>query len=304
VSTGCNPEEIISNVVSSPLSYLLAFVGAFIWAAYCTVTAKYAKGKNGITLFVLLTALTLWLKFLPAQPPMVFSWPVSIKLMTVSVALGLATRRGTSDPARQRQPAGGGLTSRRCSLPRWRHAHSAALSWSFWQGAGMVSPAPALLVRHPPLTEIAAGHRQRHAGDIAGLIAGEKQDRVRLFRQRAVPVHQTAGHRLIDHLLIPRLFLLARLLIVARRQARGASVPPGATALIQYCRCTPWQSTGSAHSRRLSPPNKAPDSRRRRHRRNIDDAAFALLQHPRQRRAAAHRVGNSERRISFSICSG
>jgi drug/metabolite transporter (DMT)-like permease len=37
-------------VVSSPLSYILAFIGAFIWAAYCTVTAKYAKGKNGITL--------------------------------------------------------------------------------------------------------------------------------------------------------------------------------------------------------------------------------------------------------------
>ncbi len=42
---------------------------------------------------------------------------------------------------------------------------------------------------------------------------------------------------------------------------------------------------------------------RRRHRRNVDDAAFALLQHPWQRRAAAHSVGNSERRIS-SICSG
>jgi drug/metabolite transporter (DMT)-like permease len=77
--------------MSSPLSYLLAFVGAFIWAAYCTVTAKYARGKNAITLFVLLTALTLWLKFLASdQPPMLFSWPVVIKLMTVSVALGLA----------------------------------------------------------------------------------------------------------------------------------------------------------------------------------------------------------------------
>jgi hypothetical protein len=36
-------EEIISNVISSPLSYLLAFIGAFIWAAYCTVTAKYVS---------------------------------------------------------------------------------------------------------------------------------------------------------------------------------------------------------------------------------------------------------------------
>ncbi|EBB2180766.1 MFS transporter [Salmonella enterica] len=38
---GLNPGEIISNVATSPLSYLLAFLGAFIWATYCTVTNKY-----------------------------------------------------------------------------------------------------------------------------------------------------------------------------------------------------------------------------------------------------------------------
>ena len=43
---GLNLDEIISNVASSPLSYFLAFLGAFIWATYCTVTNKYAKGFN------------------------------------------------------------------------------------------------------------------------------------------------------------------------------------------------------------------------------------------------------------------
>lgn len=90
-----------------------------------------------------------------------------------------------------------------------------------------MSRLPALLVRHPPLAEIASCYRQRHAGDIAGLIAGEKQDRIRLFRQRAVPVQQTARHRLIDDLLIPRLFLLARLLFVTRRQAAAPRSRPG-----------------------------------------------------------------------------
>ncbi|MCY0485542.1 EamA family transporter, partial [Klebsiella pneumoniae] len=56
---GLQLNDIMQNVVSSPLSYGLAFAGAFIWAAYCTVTSKYAKGQNGITLFVLLTALSL-----------------------------------------------------------------------------------------------------------------------------------------------------------------------------------------------------------------------------------------------------
>ncbi len=35
---GLNAGEIINNVATSPLSYLLAFLGAFIWATYCTVT--------------------------------------------------------------------------------------------------------------------------------------------------------------------------------------------------------------------------------------------------------------------------
>ncbi|MRS88954.1 aromatic amino acid DMT transporter YddG [Enterobacteriaceae bacterium RIT714] len=86
---GLHIDEIISNIVSNPLSYGLAFAGAFIWAIYCTVTTKYAKGQNGITLFVLLTALTLWLKFaFSDQPEMVFSFPVVIKLLMCGIALG------------------------------------------------------------------------------------------------------------------------------------------------------------------------------------------------------------------------
>jgi drug/metabolite transporter (DMT)-like permease len=86
---GLHIDEIISNIVSNPLSYGLAFAGAFIWAIYCTVTTKYAKGQNGITLFVLLTALALWLKFaFSDQPEMVFSLPVVIKLLMCGIALG------------------------------------------------------------------------------------------------------------------------------------------------------------------------------------------------------------------------
>ena len=86
---GFSIDDIISNVVSSPLSYILAFCGAIIWAAYCTVTRKYAEGNNGITLFILLTAVTLWLKYvLSEQPPMLFSWPVTLRLGLVALALG------------------------------------------------------------------------------------------------------------------------------------------------------------------------------------------------------------------------
>ena len=46
---GLHYDEIINNITTSPLSYFLAYIGAFIWAAYCTVTNKYARGFNGIT---------------------------------------------------------------------------------------------------------------------------------------------------------------------------------------------------------------------------------------------------------------
>lgn len=54
---------MISNIKSNTFSYVLAFAGAFIWAGYCTVTNKLAGGKNGITLFFILTAAALWIKF-------------------------------------------------------------------------------------------------------------------------------------------------------------------------------------------------------------------------------------------------
>jgi Permeases of the drug/metabolite transporter (DMT) superfamily len=138
---GLNIDEIISNIISNPLSYILAFVGAFIWAAYCTVTTKYAKGKNGITLFVLLTGATLWVKFLFGhQPEMVFSTPVVIKLVMCAVSLGFAYAawnigilHGNVSILATASYLTPVLSSALASV-----LLSAALSWSFWQGACMV----------------------------------------------------------------------------------------------------------------------------------------------------------------------
>lgn len=54
---------MVANIQDNPLSYGLAFTGALIWAAYCTVTTRIAGGQNGITLFFMLTALALWIKY-------------------------------------------------------------------------------------------------------------------------------------------------------------------------------------------------------------------------------------------------
>jgi drug/metabolite transporter (DMT)-like permease len=86
---GFSFSEITHNVMDNPLSYGLALSGAVIWAVYCVVTKKIADGSNGITLFFILTALTLWLKFLLSpQPPFVLSPEVCISLALAAMAMG------------------------------------------------------------------------------------------------------------------------------------------------------------------------------------------------------------------------
>ncbi|EGO62564.1 aromatic amino acid DMT transporter YddG [Acetonema longum] len=60
---GLDLAVMVSNIQSNPVSYVLAFIGAFLWAGYCTVTSKFAEGKNGATLFFILITIVLWVKF-------------------------------------------------------------------------------------------------------------------------------------------------------------------------------------------------------------------------------------------------
>ncbi|MBK5017147.1 aromatic amino acid DMT transporter YddG [Pantoea sp. S62] len=81
--------EISKNIMDNPLSYGLAFSGAVIWAIYCVVTKKIANGSNGITLFFILTAMTLWVKFLLSpQPVFAVSPQVLINLALAAMAMG------------------------------------------------------------------------------------------------------------------------------------------------------------------------------------------------------------------------
>ncbi len=239
------------------------------------------RGKNAITLFVLLTALTLWLKFLASdQPPMLFSWPVVIKLMTVSVALGLAYAAWNVGILHGNVSL---LAAASYFTPVLSSALaaillSATLSWSFWQGPGWYVSAPALLVRHPPLAEIASGYRQHHASDIAGLIAGEKQDRIRLFRQRAVPVQHDCSppsdRRPADTTPFPARSAALRYAAsgaAAPRSRPGHGVNPDTAAAVLRMAIEAGQRVNAAFRRRVRHPIHS----RRRHRRNVDDAAFA-----------------------------
>lgn len=102
---GLHYDQIINNITTSPLSYFLAFIGAFIWAAYCTVTNKYARGFNGITVFVLLTGASLWVYYLHGNVTIMAVGSYFTPVLSSALAAVLL---------------------------------SAPLSFSFWQGALMV----------------------------------------------------------------------------------------------------------------------------------------------------------------------
>lgn len=138
---GLHYDEIINNITTSPLSYFLAFIGAFIWAVYCTVTNKYARGFNGITVFVLLTGASLWVYyFLTPQPEMVFSTPVMIKLISAAFTLGFAYAAWNVGILHGNVTimAVGSYFTPVLSSALAAVLLSAPLSFSFWQGALMV----------------------------------------------------------------------------------------------------------------------------------------------------------------------
>lgn len=86
---GVDFNAMLANILDNPLSYGLAFLGALIWAAYCSVTIKTAEGKNGITLFFMLTALTLWCKYtFISTETMIFSWQALLYVVLAAAAMG------------------------------------------------------------------------------------------------------------------------------------------------------------------------------------------------------------------------
>lgn len=81
-------ERTLANIYSNPLSYGLALGGAIIWAVYCNVTKRYADGKNGVTLFFMLTAAALWAKYgFSAEPPLAFTVPATLELVITGGAM-------------------------------------------------------------------------------------------------------------------------------------------------------------------------------------------------------------------------
>jgi drug/metabolite transporter (DMT)-like permease len=88
-ANGFDPAEMLANIQDNPLSYGLAFLGAVIWAAYCTVTARIANGKNGVTPFFMMVAAVLWIKYLGSGGgAMAFNLQAVVYLALAAAAMG------------------------------------------------------------------------------------------------------------------------------------------------------------------------------------------------------------------------
>lgn len=132
---------MIENVKDNPLSYGLAFSGAVIWAAYCIVTARMAAGKNGVTLFFMLTALALWIKYLSGGGgAMEFSTHALIMLALAggAMAFGYAAWNVGILHGNVTILAGASYFTPVLSAALAALVLHAPLSLSFWKGAGMV----------------------------------------------------------------------------------------------------------------------------------------------------------------------
>ncbi|MDY0977493.1 aromatic amino acid DMT transporter YddG [Massilia sp. CFBP9012] len=138
---GFDPQAMAANVRDNPLSYGLAFVGTLIWASYCTVTARIAKGSNGVTLFFMLTALALWIKYLVVGgAPMRFDTQSVIHLLLAAAAMGFGYAAWNVGILHGNVTV---LAGASYFIPVFSAALAALvldtpLSFSFWQGAAMV----------------------------------------------------------------------------------------------------------------------------------------------------------------------
>lgn len=138
---GLDMGSMYANIKDNPLSYGLAFIGAIIWAAYCSITARIAKGKNGISLFFILTALVLWVQyFFVSSESISFSVEAIIYLGLASAALGFGYAAWNIGILHGNMTV---LAGASYFIPVISAALAAVvlrtpLSISFWQGALMV----------------------------------------------------------------------------------------------------------------------------------------------------------------------
>jgi drug/metabolite transporter (DMT)-like permease len=138
---GLDPAAMAANVRDNPPSYGLALAGALVWAAYCTVTARIAGGKNGVTLFFILTAAALWIKYFAFGGAPMHVTPhalVYLALAAAAMGFGYAAWNVGILHGNVTLLAGASYFIPVLSAALAAAVLHASLARAFWQGAAMV----------------------------------------------------------------------------------------------------------------------------------------------------------------------
>lgn len=133
---------MVENIADNPYSYGLALLGAVLWAAYCTLTARIAKGSNGITLFFMLSAAVFWLQYFAwGASPLVFDAPALLKLGLAAAAMGLGYAAWNVGILHGNMTilAGASYFTPVLSAALAACMLHTSLTLTFWQGVAMVS---------------------------------------------------------------------------------------------------------------------------------------------------------------------
>ncbi|KHA62375.1 aromatic amino acid exporter [Vibrio variabilis] len=86
---GLSLTQISANIATNPTTYAMAFIGAFLWAIYCNLTKRISNGQNAITLFFIMTAISLWIKYaLSAETGMSVTLESGSLLLVAGVFMG------------------------------------------------------------------------------------------------------------------------------------------------------------------------------------------------------------------------
>ncbi|EGQ9393625.1 drug/metabolite DMT transporter permease [Vibrio cholerae] len=86
---GISLADFSARIATNPAVYAMALTGAFIWAIYCNVTQRLARGQNAIVLFFAATAATLWLQYaLSNEPALSFTGSSMVTLLLTGIVMG------------------------------------------------------------------------------------------------------------------------------------------------------------------------------------------------------------------------
>lgn len=88
---GLNTKVLLENIGTNPLAYALAICAAFAWAIYSNLVRRYSRQRSALPLFLLMTALFLWLMFFALTPgELHFTLRSSVELLLMGITTALA----------------------------------------------------------------------------------------------------------------------------------------------------------------------------------------------------------------------